>query len=153
MSYYDIVFSAPNQSTMATWLDARGLRVVTEGVAKLRHGLELSLWNGSGKLTVAAGTYDAEGVELTPPTYAPGYFVLARIHADFFQEDFIEGSLPDDEPWVRSKIAEVLKTNGTPGSLLGGTLNYYEWENVRVYKYLDVQSEILGRGLAGHGYL
>ena len=130
---------------MVQWLSDRGLRMVDgEGTVTWHEGYEQSLWNGSGLLTVVAGD---------PPTYATGVWVLARIYGQFFLDDHIEGSEPDDPAWLRSKIAAVLKANGTPGTLPGVGIDYYEWEGVRVYTYISIQEEILSRGLAGHGFL
>ena len=119
-----------------------------------RDGLEHAWWNGSGKLMLAKGTYDAEGVELTAPNYASGIWVLLRIHSDFFETDKLtpaEDDVDRDEAWARSKVARYIKNNGTAGTAAG--LTYYTLDGVRIFKYADVQAELLSRGVAGHSFL
>lgn len=147
----DLVLWGQTRADFTAFALANGLLIEdAEGNRKQREGFTFSWWNGSGKLMTAPGTYDGEGNELTPPTFAPGEFALIRIYGAFFNQDRIDEPA-DDEAWSRSKVAEYIKTNGTQGSIVG--LTYYQFDGVRVFTYASVQQEVLSRGAPGHMWL
>lgn len=142
----DLVLHALTKADLRNWAAARNLfRDDGEGGKVPIDGLSWCWWAESGKLMTAKGTYDAEGNEITPPTFLAGVVGLLRI-AD--QTDEIsEGS----EQWERSQIAKAIKTNGTPGTQAG--LPYYEWDGVRLFRYSDVFQWLAANDLPGHIYL
>ena len=147
----DLVLWGQTRADFVTFAVANGLLIEdAEGNRTQREGFTFSWWNGSGNLMTAPGTYDELGVELTPPTFAPGQFTLLRIYGDFFNQDHIDDPV-DDEAWSRSKVARYIKNNGTPGSIVG--LPYYQFDGIRVFTYEAVQQEVLSRGAPGHMWL
>lgn len=120
-----------------------------------RPGLEFGWWAGSGDFMTAAGTYDGEGIELTPPTFASGVVALLRVHSDFWENDRLEVVPADPEDvkeWERSKIAQHLRDNGTPGTM-AGSIPYYELNGVRIIRRTDVNTFLAANTLPGHTFL
>jgi hypothetical protein len=161
----DLVLRATSRAALVTWgkTNPPGRPLVEEvhdgegGTRNvIRPGLEWSPWGGTGQVMTAAGTYDENGDELTPPTYVPGFVALMRVHSEFFDWDRLDEvpADPDDvKEWERSKIAKYIKDNGTPGSLAGGELPYYELDGVQIFRKKDVDAFLAARGFASHGFL
>ena len=122
-----------------------------------RPGLTFCWWAESGKLMTAAGTYDQDGNELTPPTFLPGFVALVRVYGEFFEQQAIkEGDQDYDEAeaseqWGRNRIAKYVKENGTPGTM--GTLPYYEIDSVRLFRAADVFEWLRNNNLPHHEWL
>lgn len=151
----DLILWATDRATLRTFAQNNNLLVQDdEGNWKPRDGLEWDWWGGTGKLMRTQGTYDAEGNELTAPTYIPGEVLLLRIHGDFFNTDRLEPDEADPdkaEQWARSKVARFIKNNGTPGTVQG--VNYYELDGVRIFRAADVQAKLVEWGVPGHEWL
>lgn len=118
----------------------------------LREGVSYCWWAGDGQFKTANGEYDAEGNEITPPTYAPGAVALLRIHSSFFEQTKIqdqneEGTL---EQWERSLVVNYIKNNGTFGTMAGGTIPYYELDGVRIMRPQDVENFLSANNIPGH---
>ena len=153
----DLILWANTKATFATFARNNGLLVqydTEDGPAwRPREGFEYCWWAGEGKLKTAEGTYDQNGDEITPPSFLPGYVALCRIYGSFFNTDKLD---PDDtdpdklEQWTRSKVARYIKNNGTPGTVAGGAINYYELDDVRIFRPADVFAWLSARGLPHH---
>ena len=168
----DLILRASTKADMGRWARDHGLmeryietpavldtetgEETTPAVMAWRNkpGLEWSWWNETGKLMTARGTYDAEGNELTAPSFAPGVVLLLRIHGEFFKDDNLTPAEDDpekDEQWARSKVVRYIKNNGTPGIVLG--IRYYELDGIQVYKPEDVAEFIAARNVPDHRFL
>lgn len=148
----DIILWAPNKAALATWAQTHPAQAPLMTADGPREGVSYCWWAGDGKFKTANGTYDAEGNELTPPTFAPGVVALLRLHTSFFQSDKLaertdaEGNAR--EQWEYSKAAQWVKNNGTPGSM--GSVNYYEVDGVRLFRPSDVEAFLAANNIAGH---
>lgn len=153
----DIILWAPDRPTLRQFVINRGLLVDDgEGGFKRRDGFVDSWWAGTGNFMTAKGVYDNDGNEITPPTFSPGQVALLRVYGSYFSDDVI---VPDDadpdkeEQWARSKIAQAIKNNGTPGSIQGGEITYYEWDGVRIFRAADVMTWLVANDLPGHEFM
>ena len=153
----DLILWANTKATFATFARTNGLLIQdAEGNDSLRDGFSYVWWAESGKLVTAQGTYDAEGNELTPPTFLPGFVALCRISGGFFDSDRLDPAEDDpdkEEQYTRSKVARYIKNNGTPGTLAGGSIRYFELSGVRIFRPRDVFDWLASRGLPGHEWL
>lgn len=159
----DLVLYATDRQALVTWGESNPpgrplIETVDDGeggtVKRAVRGLEWSPWAGSGQFLTAAGTYDQEGNEITPPTYAPGYVIKMRIHSEYFdwdREDTVPADPEDVKEWERSKVANYIRQNGTPGTM--GTIPYYEVGGVRIFREKDVQEFLSANSLPGHRFL
>ena len=142
-----LVQFAKNHPPANPLLDAEG---------NVREGVDYCWWAGSGNFMTAKGTYDGEGNEITPPTFAPGAVALLRISGDFFQntkladQTYDENGVPQLEQWQRSNIVQYIKDNGVLGSMQGGTIPYYEIDSVRLLRPSDVEEFMSANGIPGH---
>jgi len=170
----DLILWAADKPSLAQWAKARGLiirtgdvidqdpdsptfgDVLVAGEWSNRDGFEYCWWADSGKMMTKAGTYGAEGAELTAPSYLAGVLAFIRISGEFFTSDRI---IPDDadpdklEQFARSKVVRYLKNNGTIGTLAGGALKYVEFDGVRIFRPNDVQALLASKNLPGHSWL
>ena len=147
---------------MATLAETYGLRISDgEGGFRNHPGIRWTWWADNGKLMTAKGTYDADGAELTPPTFAAGVVAILRITSQFFTEDVdgvktYDALTPDEadpdkaEQWARSRVARFVKNNGTPGT--AGGISYWELDGVRLYKPADVQAFLVSNDVPGHSW-
>ena len=147
----DLILWSTNRPTMRTFAIDRGMLVDDgEGNFVPRDGLVFDWWAGSGNFMTDKGD------DVTPPTFAPGQVALLRVHSSYFTEDVIvpNDADPDkEEQWARSKIAQAIKNNGTPGSLFGGEITYYEWDGVRIFRATDVMAWLEANNLPRHEFL
>lgn len=153
----DLVIYAPNKGALRTFAVARGLLSPVditdgEGVTTTTYvkakDFDYCWWAGSGQFMTAKGTYDPEGVELTPPTFAPG--VVALLHIGITGDAIDPGATENPEQWHRSQVAKHIRDNGIPGSFFGGAVPYYEMDSVRLMRPSDVQAWLASQGLPGH---
>ena len=168
----DLVLHAPDLETLAAFARNRGLqvlkgRIVDEdpdsptfgdaleaGEWVNRRGFEYTPWAGSGKFMRTKGTYDNEGVELTPPQYVEGLVYHIRLHGAVADEDVADEDETETDPQAKkSKIVRWARRNGTLGSIGGGALNYAEVDGVKILLPAEVNAWIDSRGLAGHEWL
>ena len=121
-----------------------------------REGVSYCWWAGSGKFMTQKGTYDENGDEITPPTFAPGVVALLRIHSDFFEntkladQTYDEDGNPELEQFQRNAVAKYIKDNGTSGSMAGGTIPYYQLGAVRLLRPSDVDDYCVANNIPGH---
>ncbi len=148
----DLVIYAPTKAALRTFAVARGLleTVVEEEVTSYVKAKDFDYcwWAGSGQFMTAKGTYDTEGVELTPPTFAAG--VVALLHIGATGDAIDPGATENPEQWHRSQVAKYIRDNGIPGSFFGGAVPYYEMDSVRLMRPSDVQAWLTSEGLPGH---
>jgi hypothetical protein len=148
----DLVIYAPTKGDLRTFAVARGLltEVTEEGVTSYVKAKDFDYcwWAGSGQFVTSKGTYDTEGVELTPPTFAPG--VVALLHIGATGDAIDPGATENPEQWHRSKVAKYIRDNDIPGSFFGGAVTYYEMDSVRLMRPSDVQAWLTSEGLPGH---
>ena len=165
----DLILHAADKATIKTFAETHGLReqyvetpavidpetgeVTTPAVMAWRdkHGLEYVWWAGSGKMLRTLGTYDAEGNELTAPTYVNGVVVILRLHSDFFEDDRLDTEEEIPEQHHRSKTARYIKNNGTADTVQG--INCYVLDGVRLFRPADVQAKLTEWGVPGHEFL
>lgn len=161
MSLDLVLYHADGPATIRSVLQSRGLAAQDEGEWVFPRGVDISLWNGTGKIMRAPGIY-AEGVEVTPPSYVAGFSVLLRFSYQVEIDDRIEGDTDEDGDTIpeadrgtiygRSQIVRQIKKNGTPGRAAG--LDYYELPNgLRFFRYEDVQAKCAEWGTPGHEFL
>jgi hypothetical protein len=104
-------------------------------------GVDYFWWNGDGRFMTVKPVMSADGETITTPaTYLPGFVMLLRISED---GDTIKGG--SGEQWSRSKVAQYIKDNGTPGTM--GAIPYYEISNVRLFRAADVFSWLASQGI------
>jgi hypothetical protein len=144
----DLVIYAPTKGDLRTFAVARGLLEDVEGEMQKAKDFDYCWWAGSGQFMTAKGTYDPEGVELTPPTFAPG--VVALLHIGTTGDAIDPGATENPEQWHRSQVAKYIRDNGIPGSFFGGAVPYYEMDSVRLMRPSDVQAWLTSEGLPGH---
>ena len=148
----DLILHAPDLQTLATFARNRGLQVQREGEWVNRRGFEYTPWAGSGKFMTTKGTYDDEGVELTPPQYVAGLVYLIRLHSEVADEDE-EIDETEEGQAAKSRLVRWARRNGTLGSIGGGALQYAEVDGVRILLPEQVNAWLDSRGLAGHEWL
>jgi len=121
-----------------------------------REGVSYCWWAGSGQFMTATGTYDQDGNEITPPTFAPGVVALLRISGEFFQntkladQTYDEEGNPQLEQHQRSAVVQYIRNNGTPGTMTADNIPYYEIDGVRLLRPQDVESFMSSRNIPGH---
>lgn len=135
-------------------------------------GLDWVPWNGSGQVMRVPGVYDSEGVEITPPTYVPGYAVIVRLSYSIEEADRADDGLDEDgdtiptnyrdtddegnpipSPWSRSKLLAKLRKVGRLRDT-AGMPNYQLPGGLRVFRYSDVQDKCVNDwGTPGHVFL
>jgi len=121
-----------------------------------REGVSYCWWAGSGKFMTQAGTYDENGDEITPPTFAPGHVALLRIHSSFFDatrladQTYDEEGNPELEQHQRSAVVKYIRDNGSFGTMAGGTIPYYELDGVRILRPQDVEAYLASNNIPGH---
>jgi hypothetical protein len=77
-----------------------------------------------------------------------------RVHGEFFDWDQLNETPadPDDvKEWERSRIAQYVRNNGTPGTM--GGIPYYEVDGVRLFRRKDVDTFTSSNNLPGHVFL
>jgi len=127
-----------------------------EGGTTTREGVSYCWWAGTGNFMTQKGTYDENGDEITPPTFAPGAVALLRIYGSFFQstkladQTYDENGVPQLEQEQRSAIVKYVKDNGTPGTMTADNIPYYEIDGVRLLRPQDVESFMQSRNIPGH---
>ena len=158
----DIILYAPGgKADMIAWAKVNPpanplLDEDDEGNMVTRPGVSFCWWAGSGQFKTANGTYDGEGNEITPPTFAPGAVGLLRIHTILLENTHItdqtydENGNPQLEQWERNQVAKWIKDNGTPGTMAGGTVPYYEVGTVRLLRPQDAEAFMAANNIAGH---
>ncbi len=150
----DIILWAPSKAALATWAQTHPAADPLMTADGPREGVSYCWWAGSGQFMTQNGTYDQDGNEITPPTFAQGVVALLKLHTAFFANDkltdqtYDENGTPQLEQWQRSKAAQWIKTNGTPGNM--GTVNYYEVDGVRLFRPADVEAFLSANDLPGH---
>ena len=149
----DLILYAANKATIRDFGIARGLITAQDDgeggtiYVKVRN-FDYCWWAGSGQFKTANGTYDEQGNEITPPTFAPGVAALLRIYT---ADDALDpGAEENPEQWQKSKVAKYIRDNGTPGSFLGGAVPYYEVDGVRLMRPADVNAWLEANNLPGH---
>jgi len=144
----DLVIYAPTKGDLRTFAVARGLLEDVEGELQKAKDFDYCWWAGSGQFMTAKGTYDNEGLQITPPTFAAG--VVALLHIGTTGDAIDPGDTENPEQWHRSQVAKYVKDNGIPGSFFGGAVTYYEMDSVRLMRPSDVQAWLTSEGLPGH---
>lgn len=154
----DIILWAPSKAALAAWAASNPPANPLWQDGEAREGVGYTWWAGSGQFMTAPGVYDGDGIEITPPTFAPGVVALLRLHSSFFSGD-VEG---DGSRWdysdpanpvakdqsEYSKAAKWIKNNGTPGTMAG--INYWEVGGVRLLKPADVEAFCEANNVPGH---
>jgi hypothetical protein len=148
----DIILWAPSKAALATWAQTHPANEPLMTADGPREGVSYCWWAGDGQFKTQNGTYDQDGNEITPPTFAPGVVALLRLHTSFFDNDKLAERTDDQgnarEQWEYSRAAQWIKNNGTPGTM--GTVNYYEVDGVRLFRPLDVEAFLAANDLPGH---
>lgn len=151
----DIIVRASSKSALVTWANDLNLRIDDGDGGKRNHpGIRWTWWSGDGKLMTAKGTYDRDGSEITPPTYASGVVAIIRITGDFSFGGEADQLTPDDtdpdkdEQWARSRVARFIKNNGTQDTSDG--ISYWELNGVRLYEPADVAAFLVTNDVPGH---
>lgn len=143
----DLILRAGTQQAILDFLVARNLLDADGNPAE---GFQYCWWAGSGKVMSKAAVpnpADPMGPPTTPATFLPGFVMLVRIHGQRAKSDKIDNPA-DNEQHSRSRIAQWIKNNGTPGKT--GTINWYDVGGVRLYRYQDVADWLAANGLPGH---
>jgi hypothetical protein len=90
-----------------------------------------------------------------PTQFITGVVALCRIHGKYYFEDritdtgFSDTGDPDQiEQWSRSRVARAVKRNGVFGTING--IPYYEWDGVRIFRAIDVQTYLSSNGIPRH---
>ena len=167
----DLILWGPNKATFVTFAVNQGLLIETqeevepgvfETVRTKREGFDYCWWAGSGKLMTDRGSQTDPETDpgYVPPTFLNGEVALLRIYGNFFQTDKIDGGPVYDEEGNllreqhdRSKVAQYIRNNGTPGTVAGGSINYYEVDGIRIFRAKDVQDWLAANNLPGHIWL
>jgi len=144
----DLVQFAKNHPPANPLVDAEG---------NTREGVSYCWWAGSGNFMTDPGTGgDPEDPGYVAPTFAPGSVALLRISGSFFENNkladqtYDENGVPQLEQWQRSNIIKYIKDNGVLGSMAGGSIPYYEIDNVRLLRPLDVEAFLAANNIPGH---
>jgi len=128
-----------------------------EGNNVTRPGIDYCWWAGSGKFMTQKGTYDENGDEITPPSFAPGVVALLRIHSDFFEntkladQTYDEEGNPQLEQHQRSAVVKYIKDNGTASSMAG--IPYYQLGAVRLLRPEDADAFCVSNNIPGHQWV
>jgi len=126
----DLILYATTKATILDFAVARGLASSDgQGGYNVRRGIDYFWWAGDGKFRTG------------PSSYLAGFVMLIRIND---ASDTIANPA-DGEQWSRSRIAQYIKNNGTPGTM--GSIPYYEVSNVRLFRASDVFSWLAAQGI------
>jgi hypothetical protein len=126
----DLILYGTTRATILDFAVARGLASTDgQGSYNVRTGIDYFWWAGDGKFRTG------------PSSYLAGFAMLIRINDP---SDTISNPV-DGEQWSRSKIAQYIKNNGTPGTM--GSIPYYEVSNVRLFRASDVFSWLASQGI------
>ena len=157
-----IVAHSDTKANLLAFAQRRGLVSVVDGEIVNATGFDYTLWGGAGRFMTKAGTYNAEGDELTAPTFYPGVVAILRINEKFrypaVDEDAPLGDTitPDEddpdreEQHTRSRAAQWVR-GGTPGSI--GPIQTYTRDDVTFLRYADVVAWCQAKGLPFHQWL
>ena len=139
----DLFLRSPTTKTaITTLLTARGL---LDAGGNPVAGFAYVWWQESGQFMLTKPVYTGQ-VLTTPATYLPGFVMLARIHSTLFDSDQIAGGT--GEQWARSKIAQYIQTQGTPGAI--GGIYFYAFGGVQIFRAADVQAWLTTNAMPGH---
>lgn len=119
-------------------------RNLTDASNNPQPGFEACWWSGGGKFMTVKPVMAGQTV-VTPAVYMAGFVLLGRIHSGLAVSDAIPGT---GEQWQRSRVAEWIKNNGTPG-IIGG-ITYYEVALVRLFRADDVFAWCATNGIPAH---
>jgi hypothetical protein len=108
--YIDTIVRADSQQAFETAALARNI-LVQDAEGNLAPSKGVSI-DALGPVMLTAGTYDAEGNELTPPTFDNRYHVNMRIGE--FALSVMDADFPDLPSWVVTGITWTLQ--GQPDS-------------------------------------
>jgi len=149
------------------WLDNT---VVAQDPATLETVGTYDRKQGNFAVFTSTGTSPTVGATLdvySGPLFLDGQVALLRIYDEFFDEDKLDAPLVDSgevdeegnpilvkaEQWARSKVARYIKNNGTPGTVAGGSIPYYEVDSVRIFRPQDVETWLTTNGLPTHSWI
>ncbi len=144
------------QGAEPAWI---GSGVTAEEPRTVNSGGVIGVWDrrqGNYNVFTAVGAVPTVGTELdiyTPAEVLPGLLAKVRIFPPLFLSDRI---IPDDldpdkeEQWARSLLVQAIKNNGTAGTVAGGAIPYYEWDGVRILRFVDVVTWLAARGRKPH---
>ncbi len=143
MSMDVILRSATTQAVITDWLASRGM-IDAAGVPV--RGFSYCWWAGSGKFVTALPVTSGTTI-VTPPTFLPGFVMLAQLSSDVRENDQITNP-SDGEQWSRSKLVAYVKSNGSPGSIDG--ISFYTISGVQLFRPADVMTWLATHGIPGH---
>lgn len=147
----DLILWAQTKADLATWGKTYPTNSPLLTANGPREGVSYIWWMDSGKFMLTAPVFDAEGTELVPATFAPGFVLLLRLHSTFFDNDKLSDDREGKQQWEYSKVAKWIKDNGTPGVM--GRINYYAVGNVRIFRPADVEQYLVDHNLPGHTWV
>jgi len=139
-----------------SWLDAT---VVAQDPTTLETVGTYDRKQGNFAVFTSTGASPTVGTSLeiySGPMYLTGEVALLRIYDTFFEDDRLipdEADPEKEEQWARSKVARYIKNNGTPGTVAGGSIPYYEVDGVRIFRPQDVETWLTTNGLPTHSWL
>ena len=133
------------QGTQANFIALLKGRGLVDALGNPVRGFDYCLWAGNGKFMTAAPTYDAQGNQLSAPSYLSGLVIIARIYGALFESDKVDGV---GDQWLRSKIAKWIKDNGV-SSTFGG-IPCYTANSVRMMRATDVFAWCAANALPAH---
>jgi hypothetical protein len=145
MSVIDLILWANTKNALLTWAKANPPNApLVDANNKPVKGVRYCWWNGDGKMITVKGDF------VTPNTYLTGVIGVLRLHSTYFDADKIDA---EGEQWARSKVVKYIKDNGTPGTVAGGAITYYELDGIRIFRPADVQAWLLANNLPGHEWV
>jgi hypothetical protein len=151
----DLLVHATTQAQILTALKARGLaQDITDPITSVVTTVPVDnfvWWQESGKVMTAAAVLDGNGNVTAPATYLPGFVLLIRIN----DPNDVVANPVDGEQTSRSKIAQFIKNNGTPGTLnITGCapINYYSIGQFKIARFADMKACLTAKGLPGHEF-
>ena len=151
----DLIFWAQTKAQFETFAKGKGYMITDEeGVTLTIRYVNLAWWAGSGKLMKVKGTYDADGVELTPPQFEPGFFVYLRMSGPVHDADHLEATEETPKSWHKSRLAADTYGNGEQGTaILDGQVSAYQSGAVRIVDADELQAYIAANNLPGYEWL
>lgn len=135
----DLVLYAATKAVIRDFAIAQNL---LDSNGNERVGVTYFWWLGDGKFLTQNPVYDGNGSIVTPPAFLPGVVMLLRISE---ATDDLGGT---GEQWNRSKVAQYIRNNGTPGTQ--GGIPYYELNSVWLFRASDVFTFIANNNLPRH---
>lgn len=142
MSVIDLILWANTKAELVAWAKANPPSApLLDANNKPVKGVRYCWWAGDGKLMTSLGP---------PATYLNGFIGLLRLHTTYFDADKIDAQ---GEQWARSNVVKHIKDNGTPGTVAGGAISYYELGGVRIFRPADVQAWLTANNLPGHEWV